>query len=196
MIRIERATPIISRADPPSCNVASMPVLLHKRFEVRKARLTPIVIASDLMPRPEVLVATEMSPRGLYIARDLLLPPGERVRVCFRLGTPELWELDAVVVHSMWQRRTGDVGASGLGLELLDPSPLERLKIRALLQKIPPPLPHSCRPREPAADARRRPGRSGGRRSSDPAPSRTGWGTRRLTAAQCLPIVVPARREG
>lgn len=168
---------------------------MRKRFEVRKARLTPIVVAHDEWRAPEVLVATDVSPRGLFVANDLLLPPDECVRVCFRLGTPEYWEFEARVAYTQWQRRTGDIGSSGLGLELLDASPLERMKIRSLLRRFPPPIPSSCRSKLGVdGSGRRRPGRSGGRRTSDTPAIRTGWGTRRLTGSRALPMVSPAGR--
>ena len=158
---------------------------MRKRHEVRKARLTPIVVAHDDWPWPELLVATEVSPEGLYIAGDRLVPPGECVRLSYRLGTPDRWEVDARVTHHRFQRRYLDVGYSGFGLELLDISPLERMRMRLLLRKCPPPVPPSCVRAARGLDGgglgdRRRQGRKGGRRRDDPPPPRRLWGTRLL----------------
>lgn len=152
---------------------------MNNRFEVRKGRLTPIVVAHDDWLWPEELVAVDLSPRGLFVARDRVLPPGESVRLCFRLGTPEFWQFEARVVYARWQRRTADPRHTGMGLELLDASPLERIEIRSLLRAVPPPLPLACRARIGDGDqaGRRRPGRRGGRRADDPPWLRTGWRT-------------------
>jgi len=152
---------------------------MNKRFEVRKARLTPIVVSHDTWPWPEVLVATDVSPRGLFISGDRLVDEGESVRVSFRLGTSELWEPEGYVVRSSWRRRFSDLRFSGFGVELFGVSSLERTMMRMLLRKVPPPLPLSCLRTgegEQVKPTRRRRGRSGGRRRDDPQSAGARWG--------------------
>jgi hypothetical protein len=150
---------------------------MTNRLEIRKARLTPVVVCHDEWPWPEVLVATEVSPRGMYLtAEDRVLQAGEAVRVSFRLGTPERWEIDAIVAHAALRRRHADDGYTGMGIEFVGASPIARLTMRKLLRGVPPPLPPGvARPRSPAA-ARRRPGRQGGRRATDPLRPESRWG--------------------
>lgn len=153
---------------------------MNKRFEVRKARFTPVVVSHDEWPWPEVLVASDASPRGLFITSDRPVKYGEYLRLSFRLGTDELWEPEGVVVHSTRRRRLTDVRYSGIGVDFLDVSPFERSKIRELLRKHPPPVPMSCiRRRSDSLGARRKPGRGGGRRRDDPQPLWVRWGKRR-----------------
>lgn len=155
---------------------------MNKRFEVRKARFTPVVVSHDDWPWPEVLVATDVSPRGLFVASGRRVKYGQYVRLSFRLGTSELWEPEGVVVHSTWRRRFTDVRYSGIGIDLLSVTPIERTKMRELLRKIPPPVPMSCLRKEEEASrqtTRRRRGRRGGRRQEDPQPLWARWGKRR-----------------
>ncbi len=150
------------------------------RFEIRKARFTPVVVASDEWPRPEVLVATEICPRGLFITSDRLVSAHGSVRLSFRLGTSDLWEFEGNVVHRSWRRRRTDPGYNGLGVELTDTSPLARLRMRALLRKHPPPVPLECRLEAARGDGpsqRRRASRWGGRRHDDMPRPKKAWGS-------------------
>lgn len=147
------------------------------RIEMRRARLTPVVMSHDDWPWPEVLVASEVSPRGLYVtAEDRLVAADSWVRVSFRLGTPELFELDGHVAHFQRRRRRTDPGWSGMGVELHGASPLERMRMRELLRGVPPPLPASVAASRGPVAGRRRPGRRGGRRASDPLRAEARWG--------------------
>ena len=164
---------------------------MSPRLEMRRARLTPVVLSHDDWPWPELLVATEVSPRGLYVsAEERLLRAGEEVRVSFRLGTPELWEASGVVAHFQRRRRRADPGYSGMGVELFDLSALERIRIRELLRGVPPPLPAAVVAAAAAGRASRRgPGRKGGRRVSDPSRPALRWGRGLLTGRGRSPIV-------
>jgi hypothetical protein len=153
---------------------------MKNRFELRKSRYTPVVVSHDDWLWPETLVASEVSPRGLFISSDHQLPHDEMVRVCFRLGTPDYWDFHARVVHGTQRRRQNDWGFSGLGLELVDASPLERMQMRNLLRRYPPPIPLACRKAE-GTPSRRRLGRAGGRRADDPRRQRSYWFSRFLT---------------
>jgi hypothetical protein len=169
---------------------------MKKRFEIRKARLTPVVVSHDDWPWPEVLVATDVSPRGLYIATDRLEELAGTVRLSFKLGTSELWELEGAVVHQQRRRRSSDPRYSGLGVELLDAGPLERTRMRELLRRIPPPVPLEVAwvgdDESVRARGRRRDGRAGGRRREDPPTPRRSWWRRLrvLTGAGEPPMVV------
>lgn len=142
---------------------------MNARYELRKSRFTPIVVAHDDWPWPELLVATDVSPAGLYVASDNVVAVDEQVRLSFRLGTSELWELDGRVVRTQWRRRRTDPGFSGFGVELLGTSPFERIRMRSLIRHEPPPVPDLGLDKGVAAvrTNRRRPGRWGGRRRDD-----------------------------
>jgi hypothetical protein len=169
---------------------------MTKRFEIRKARLTPVVISHDDWPRPETLVATDVSPQGLFIATDVLDRLEGEVRVSYRLGTSERWEYEAAVVHRQMRRRRTDPRYGGLGLELLDPTERERAEMREMLRRIPPPVPLDAAwlgdDEEARGGNRRRDGRGGGRRREDPPTPRRSWWRRLriLTGAGAPPMVV------
>ncbi len=161
---------------------------MSKRFEMRRARLTPVVISHDDWPWPEELVATEVSPRGLYIASDeRIVQPGQEVRISFKLGTAERWEYDGYVAHSTHKRRRSDWGYTGMGVELVGVSPVERVWMRALLRGVPPPIPTECHKVAPTPE-RRRGERKGGRRLMDQPLRRSRWVKGRLTPSGLPPI--------
>jgi len=160
---------------------------MKHRFEVRRSQLTPVVVANDDWLWPDTLVATEVSPRGMFLGGEKLLLPDDSVRVSFRLGTPDFWEFEGRVAHGRVWRRLGDPGHTGMGVEFVDCSPIERIKMRSLLRNIPPPLPLPIRrPLTPEALLGRRGAlRGGGRRGSDPHHKRARWSTPWLTSVPC-----------
>ena len=153
---------------------------MKSRREQRKGRYTPVVVSHDDWLWPEVLVATDVSPQGLFVTSERLVGLGEEVRLSYRLGTAERWELLGRVVWQTRRRRRSDPGYCGMGVELLDSSPLERLRMRTLLRKVPPIVPREVRKRAAKGQTeRRRRGRAGGRRSTDERQVRGPWVRRR-----------------
>ncbi len=151
---------------------------MDARIEMRRGRYTPVVMSHDDWPWPEVLVATDVNPWGMFIATEHTLDPGEEVRLSFRLGTPELWELEGQVVRSKQLRRQVDLGFSGIGLWLTSPSASERRHMRKLLRGVPPPIPSASlwEGTDAGSDpGRRRPARRGGRRREDRPLRRWSW---------------------
>jgi hypothetical protein len=142
---------------------------MNARYELRKCRYTPIVVSHDDWPWPELLVATDVSPGGIYIATDKRVDIDDSLRLSFRLGTDDLWELDGCVVRTQSRQRRTDPGFSGFGVELFGASPMERLRMRSLIRHEPPPVPDLGLDKGIAAvrTNRRRPGRWGGRRQDD-----------------------------
>jgi Tfp pilus assembly protein PilZ len=118
------------------------------RFEIRKARRTDTEVISSLWDEPVPLLATDLSPAGLFIPSDILLEPGEIVVACFELpGHSEEFQLFGEVAWVSIPRRESDpVGSAGMGVRFVKTKPIERLVIRASVRRLPPPLPYKVPP--------------------------------------------------
>jgi hypothetical protein len=113
------------------------------RFEVRKARPTSIELISQHWDEPIEMVATDISPGGLFIPSDILLEAGESVVACFRVpGHVQELQLFGDVIWVALPRRQSDYGVSGMAIEFVKTRALERLTIRQALRGVPPPLPY------------------------------------------------------
>lgn len=112
------------------------------RFEVRKARRTDTELIASLWDEPIPMLATDLSPAGLFVPSDLLLEPGEVVVACFALpGHREEFQIFGEVAWISMPRRATDPGPAGMGVRFLKTRPIERLTIRESLRLVPPPLP-------------------------------------------------------
>jgi hypothetical protein len=112
------------------------------RYEVRKAHLTTIDLVSQHWDEPIELLATDISPAGLFIPSDILLEAGEPVVACFKVpGHRQEFQLFGDVIWVALPRRATDTGTAGMGVRFVKTSPLERLTIRQSLRLLPPPLP-------------------------------------------------------
>lgn len=115
------------------------------RFEVRKARPTRIELISQHWDEPVEMLATDISPGGLFMPADLLLEAGEPVVACFSLpGHAQEFQLFGDVVWVSMPRRAADIGCSGMAVNFVKTTALERLSIRHSLRGVPPPLPHKA----------------------------------------------------
>jgi Tfp pilus assembly protein PilZ len=117
------------------------------RYEVRKARRTDAEIISGLWDEPLPMLATDLSPAGLFIPTDILLEPGEIVVACFCLpGHREEFQLFGEVAWVAMSRRATDADQlAGMGVRFVKTRPIERLVIRATVRDLPPPLPYKVR---------------------------------------------------
>lgn len=113
------------------------------RFEVRKSRRTETELIASLWDEPVDMLATDLSPAGLFIPSDLLIEPGEIVVACFNLpGHLEEFQLFGEVAWVALPRRESDpIGPAGMGVRFVKTKPFERLTIRESLRKLPPPVP-------------------------------------------------------
>jgi hypothetical protein len=113
------------------------------RFEVRKARPTRIELISNYWDEPVEMMATDISPGGMYLPADLLLEAGEPVVACFTLpGHRQEFQLFGDVAWVSMPRRASDLGFAGMGVNFVKTTAMERMGIRLSLRGVPPPLPH------------------------------------------------------
>jgi len=113
------------------------------RFEVRKAKPTSIELISQFWDEPIEMTATDISPAGLFIPSDILLETGEPIVACFNLPGHKLeFQLFGDVIWVALPRRATDIGPSGMAIEFIKTTPMERLSIRQSLRGVPPPLPY------------------------------------------------------
>jgi len=117
------------------------------RFEIRKARKTYTDLIASIWDEPIEMLASDLSPAGLFIPSDLLLEPGEIVVACFGLpGHREQFQLFGEVAWIAMPRRENDpIGPSGMGVRFVKTKPMERLTIRESVRRLPPPLPYKVK---------------------------------------------------
>jgi hypothetical protein len=112
-----------------------------RRFEMRRALARPIEVISAKWDEPIVLAISDLSPRGAYVASELLPDLGEKVVCAFDLGRECSFDFFGEIVRVNLLRRRSDRGRPGFGVRFLDARPLDRIKIREVLRNTPPPLP-------------------------------------------------------
>ncbi len=113
-----------------------------RRFETRRARPTAIELICQHWDEPIEMIATDISPAGVFMPAELLLEAGEPVVACFNLpGHRSEFQLFGEVVWVALPRRWSDFGPSGMGVQFVNTRPLERISIRHCLRGVPPPLP-------------------------------------------------------
>jgi len=113
------------------------------RFEVRKAWPTQIEMISQYWDEPIEMMATDISPGGLFIPGDILLEAGEPVVACFNMpGHKEQYQLFGDITWVSLPRRASDHGLAGMGIQFVKTSPLERITMRQALRGVPPPMPY------------------------------------------------------
>jgi hypothetical protein len=116
-----------------------------RRNALRRAVRMECTVLSTLWDDTAPLMATDLSPFGLWLGTGLALDVGEEVVLSFRPpGWPEWgWPVTvlAEVARVNLPRRRGDRGASGMGLRFVDLDGEERERMMHLLHGLPPPLP-------------------------------------------------------
>jgi hypothetical protein len=124
-----------------------------RRCAVRRAVRFECSVTSDLWDQCVPLVATNLSPFGLWLDSKLTLDVGEEVLLNFNPpGWPVWgWPVTAMakVVRVSLARRRNDHPTPGMGLSFLDLDLEQQERMSATLRGLPPPLP---RPR-PADEA-------------------------------------------
>ncbi|MFI5307214.1 MAG: hypothetical protein ACHQ53_07680 [Polyangiales bacterium] len=132
---------------------ASIAPQSSRRCAVRRAVRVECAVTSDLWDESVPLLATNLSPFGLWIDAGLALDVGEEVLVRFSPpGWPSWgWPVTALarVERVSLARRRNDHPVAGMGLSFIDLDAEERDRMAAALRGMPPPFP---RPR-PADDA-------------------------------------------
>lgn len=112
-----------------------------RRFEMRRAVARPMEVIASAWDEPILLATTDMSPRGAYVASELLPNLGETVVCAFDLGKDRAFDFFGEIVRVNLLRRRSDRGRPGFGVRFLDARPLDRIRIREALRNTPPPLP-------------------------------------------------------
>jgi len=116
-----------------------------RRFEMRRVVARPIEVIASAWDEPILLATADLSPRGAYVASELLPNLGETVICAFDLGKDRAFDFFGEIVRVNLLRRRSDRGLPGFGVRFLDARPLDRIKIREALRNTPPPLPRMRR---------------------------------------------------
>ena len=119
---------------------------MQKRFEVRRSTQILTEVAAPSWDVPVALLARDLSPRGMYLQSERIPEIGEHLFCAFALArAPREHCFLSKVNRVNWHRRRTDQSRPGFGVEFLDVSPLNRLRIRSALRGLPPPLPSGNR---------------------------------------------------
>jgi len=116
---------------------------MYKRFEMRRSVLgLPIELITSHWDVPLGFLATDLTPRGVYIQSEVMPEPGEHVVCSFNFlnGQPPYCFFGEVARVNLF-RRKAEAGRPGFGVNFLDAGPLDRLRIRSALRGLPPPVP-------------------------------------------------------
>jgi hypothetical protein len=114
---------------------------MDERYEIRHAVKYPIDVMTPYLDEPVRLEMLDLSPGGAYISCDCLPDPGEWVVCAFTTGRNHQYEFFGQVVRTNLMRRTEEQGKAGFGVEFLNTSAVDRLRIRQQLREHTPPLP-------------------------------------------------------
>lgn len=119
---------------------------MQKRFEIRRSTEMLTEVAAPTWDLPVELIASDLSPRGMYLQSDELPDMGEHMFLSFCLSGErrEYCFLSRVKRVNRRRRRT-DVRLPGFGVEFLDISPMNRLRIRSSIRELPLPFPSERR---------------------------------------------------
>ncbi len=114
---------------------------MYKRFEMRRSIGIPIEVITSMWDDPVELFASDLSPRGTYLQTEFMPQMGEHVVCSFKLGQSSDYCFFGEVSRVNLFRRKTDMGWPGFGINFLDASPFDRIKIRHALRGLPPPVP-------------------------------------------------------
>lgn len=112
---------------------------MYKRYEVRRQLTLPMEIIGSFADDPFYLRALDISPRGAFVASELVPDLGEHLVCSFNLNDAYCFFGEVSRVNLL--RRNADQGMPGFGIKFLDAGPLHRLAIRHALRGLPPPVP-------------------------------------------------------
>jgi len=119
---------------------------MHERFETRKLVEMPVEVLSTGSDLPMEFFTWDFSPRGAYFASDATPRIGEKIICSFRLDdSSETFCFYGEIKRINRGRREFDCGPVGFGVEFLDTTPFERLKIRRAIKELPLALLSPCR---------------------------------------------------
>jgi len=99
----------------------------------------PVEIIGSFADDPFQLRALDISPRGAFIASEIVPDLGDHLVCSFNLDEAYCFFGEVSRVNLL--RRSADTGRPGFGVKFLDAEPLERLAMRHALRGLPPPIP-------------------------------------------------------
>lgn len=106
-------------------------------------------VLGDGWDRSVGLLATDVSPRGLWLASDLVMEAGQELVLTFRPPRWPDWGAPitalAKVVRAGLARRQADGGRAGMGLLFEDIDSEHVSRMSELMRGLPPPLPRAIR---------------------------------------------------
>lgn len=125
--------------------LATMDSSSSRRRALRRAVRMECVALSALWDDTAALVATDLSPHGLWLSTELPLEVGEELVLSFRPPCWPKWGAPLSVLARVARvglpRRRGDAGPPGMGLSFLDLDTEAGQRMASLLRGLPPPLP-------------------------------------------------------
>ena len=127
---------------------------MQKRSDVRRATIIPTAVMAPYWGDPLDLVASDLSPKGMYLISEQMPHVGEFVFCTFSVrGNGQEYRILSKVKRINWHRRVTDSIRPGFGVEFLAISGEQRRSIYRQLKGMPPPIPkrrrsHIIPPRE------------------------------------------------
>ena len=119
---------------------------MQKRYEVRRSTVIPTEVAAPFWDEPVDLLAADVSPRGMYLLSEEMPEVGEFLFCSFALPRVDAEYCFLSRVNRInWHRRRTDCTRPGFGIEFMNTTPLNRLRIRSAIRGLPPPLPSKNR---------------------------------------------------
>lgn len=126
-------------------NVAAS-VIPSRRRALRRAVRLECQVQSAFWDGEVDLLATDVSPLGLWLDCPLPLEPGESLRLAFRLPGAAPFVTGAEVARAGLLRRRNDSSRAGMGLSFTGLPEATRDRLAAQLRGLPPPLPGAVAP--------------------------------------------------
>ena len=118
---------------------------MYKRYEMRRMAGVPMEIITSKTDLAIEFVTWDVSPRGAYLMSDTTPKIGEQIVCSFDLDGETPYCFFGEVSRINQGRRACDRGPTGFGIRFIDPTPMERLKLRHSLRGLVPTLPAPSR---------------------------------------------------
>ena len=120
--------------------------MIQKRSNIRRSAIIPTEVMSPYWRESLDLIASDLSPSGMYLISEAMPSVGEYIFCSFALSgeVPEYRFLSKVKRLNFHRRKT-DRMRPGFGIEFLGVNEMSRDKIRAALRGLPPPIPSKHR---------------------------------------------------
>lgn len=119
---------------------------MQKRSDVRRASIISAEVMAPYWKDSLDLIASDISPKGMYLISDQMPHVGEFVFCSFSVrGNEPEYRILSKVKRINWHRRSTDMIRPGFGVEFLAISGEQRRTIYRRLKGMPPPIPRKRR---------------------------------------------------